>query len=199
MKHLFAKYAIISTLLFPLSAFSQTNDSTWNLPKEISDQNTTINFTVDSTWHTVHGTTSELGGDVHLKSREDTSSVTAEIIIPVSSFNTHNQSRDEELLDVMNQKEFPNVIFKANKLSGNCTPDIVKQNISCRDTLTGSLTIKDVTKDISIPLLITAKNDNFIVTGKISFKWADYKVEDPSIFLVATVDPDVEINFEIKL
>ena len=97
----------------------------------------------------------------------------------------------------MAENTYPNVIFSAKKINGNCTPKISKETGSCNDTMHSELSIRDVKKEIAVPIKIQYEENGFRVVGKLPIKWADYHVKDPSIFLVATVDPIVEVEFNI--
>lgn len=200
----FSRY-LITALLGSLSFLSSSHGdeppsaTSWFLPRSLSDANAKISFKVDSTWHTVHGKTSGIIGKAWLSEPANPKSVSVQLEIPVSVFNTDNESRDEELRDIMNEKEFHNVVFSAGGLRGNCTPEVTKAEGVCQDILHSELKIREVKKELDIPITIHSEAEGFRVSGTLPVKWAEYNVEDPSIFVVASVDPVVEIEFNILL
>lgn len=68
----------------------------------------------------------------------------------------------------------------------------------CHDELKSVLTIRDVSKDVLLPLEIGQTDDGYNVKGSLEINWAEYGIEDPSI-LIASVDPVAKIDFAILL
>jgi polyisoprenoid-binding protein YceI len=189
--------ALISLLLIFINARVCRADS-WKLPAPLDDSNTSITFVVDSTWHTVHGSTKGVKGHVELENPKDPLSVRAELSIPVSFFNTDGESRDDRLREVMASALFPTVSFTSSRLSESCAPQKVAAASRCEGTLRGILKIRDVQKEIGLPVTITTDKDHFIVQGELPIRWADFHVEDPSI-LIAKLDPTVTITYRTLL
>lgn len=188
--------------LFPVHqslADSLSGVSSWFLPQALSDQNTKIRFEVDSTWHLVNGTTSDVSGTIELAEKGNPSSVRASLQLPVAKLSTDSESRDERMREVMFESEHPFVKFEGKSLSGGCTPALVLRDGSCSDTLRGELSIVAETRSVEIPITISSSiPEGFLVRGKLPFKWADYGVEDPSI-LIARLDPVATVFFELSL
>lgn len=186
-------------LLLPINSFAAPPSDNWNLPQEVSDQNVQVNFELDTTWHVVHGKTSDIKGKAWLADAANPKSVNVTLEIPVAKFNTDDSDRDETLREVMAADKFANVVFTATGLSGNCTPELTMKNGSCQDKLISSLKIREIKMPIELPVDITYENDTYKVSGKFPITWAEYGVEDPSIFLIAKVEPIAEVNFVVTL
>lgn len=169
-----------------------TQAATWDLPLAVNDSNTTVSFEVDSTWHLVHGTTKNISGTVTQASSTDPLSIRADIVIPVRFFNTDSQSRDERMLEVMAAERFPSVSFRSTRLSENCTPTSIEIHGRCTGSLRGALTIRDVSKEVDLPVEIAKQDGHYVINGTLHIAWADFNVEDPSI-LIARLDPTVTI------
>lgn len=185
---------LITTILLPNAAFAQA----WALPTLISDTNTKISFAVASTWHTIQGNTSQLTGTISQSIASDPLTVVVNLSIPVNSFDTQGKSRDERLQEVMNSREYPVVRFASSRLSPSCHPLRVVQNKSCDGNLEGTLTIRDVSRPVSLPIHIQLKDTHYDIHGSFSINWADYHVEDPSI-LIAKLAPSVSIDYRIRI
>ena len=183
-----------STLVFTTSVYADA----WNLPSALNDNNTTVTFEVDSTWHLVHGTTRGVSGKVWLESPKDFRSIRAELSLPVKSFDTDSESRDERLLEVMAAEQFPNVSFVANAAPNLCDPTTVTESSPCKADLLGTLTIRNVAKPVAIPVTVESKAGHYTIKGALSVQWADFGVEDPSI-LIAKLDPTVVVSFSLGL
>lgn len=186
----------ISTLIF-LSPLYASPNVRWELPMNITDENTEIKFEVDTTWHVVFGKVSGISGNVLLRDPKENASIQGEIQIPVKNFSTGWDARDESLLDHMNVDKFPKVIFKINRLKNPCQPSEASEN-GCKTTLLSNLSICDISKDVEVDAIIKKVDDHFEVTGSYPIQWAQYNVDDPSI-IVAKVNPTVTVHFKVKL
>jgi polyisoprenoid-binding protein YceI len=61
--------------------------------------------------------------------------------------------------------------------------------------LTGILTIRDVTKEVTLPVEISKEADSYRIKGTLPLQWADYNIEDPSI-LIVQLDRTANISYE---
>jgi polyisoprenoid-binding protein YceI len=171
---------------------------TWNLPSPLNDSNTKVSFVVDSTWHTINGTTKDLKGSVVLKDKSDPLSIVVDLKIQVKTFDTDWDSRDEKLQECMASDIYPVASFTSTRLSENCKPTVLDIAGKCSGTLTGILTMRDVSKQVALPVSITKERDSYLISGALPVTWADYNIEDPSI-LIAKLDPVVTISYQTKI
>ncbi len=187
---------VVGLLITSVSAAAMA-ETAWELPLQVSDDNTKVNFDVDTTWHVVYGKTSKLSGTVSLGDPNNLMSIQSDIHFPVKSFDTGWSARDESLHEHMKADKFPEVVLKTTELTGECTPEIVAKG-ECTATLQANLTICDVSKNIPLDVKIVDNGEKYTVSGTYAFKWADYNVDDPSI-LVAKVDPTVRVQYSIEV
>jgi polyisoprenoid-binding protein YceI len=173
----------------------QPVDSDYFFPVELTAEIAKVTFEVDSTWHVIEGSAKQVKGRVWLDSPGDWSSLRADIEIPVSALDTDNGMRDEKMREVMAAEKYPNVKFLVNGLSDRCDLDELKKDESCESTINGDLTIRKTSKRQDINISVRRKQKTFIVEGETTISWADFGVEDPSIF-VAKLDRHVTIRFE---
>ena len=195
MKTTFQFFALC---LLPFGAFAADKAalSPYQLPIEINDHNATIRFEVDTTWHMVHGTTSKITGKVWQTDSKDPASISAAVRVPVSAFDTQSNSRDEKLREIMSAETFSDVVLAVESLGKEC---VTANVFPCTSNAEATITIRDVSKKLSLPLTITRQDATFKVTGSTSLQWADFGIEDPSIFLVAKVQPTVAISYELTI
>ncbi|MBX7143471.1 MAG: YceI family protein [Oligoflexia bacterium] len=193
-------YAVLSTLIcaaiYPSSTFA-SDKTLWNLPKVLSDENTKVVFSVDTTWHTVHGKTGGIAGRAWLQDNKDPSSVKAEVKLPVRLFNTDSESRDKRLREVMAESAFPEVVLRIDSLDGKCIPEKVALE-ACQGVISGSLAIHGLIREVRLPYAIRRDGETYKVSGDFTFEWAAFDVEDPSI-LIAHVDKNVAVHYELSL
>jgi polyisoprenoid-binding protein YceI len=92
---------------------------------------------------------------------KDITTGSAEMTIDVKSINTENADRDKHLLspDFFDVEKFPTMTFKSTKV----TPGMGKEF-----KLTGNLTIKDVTKEVTFDCVFNGAID-FMGTAKSGF------------------------------
>ena len=197
MKKLIAASIACSFVSFYASAQS-ANADTWKLPSPLDDSNTKVSFMVDSTWQTVNGTTKNLNGSVVLRDKNDPLSIVVDLKIQVKTFDTDWDSRDEKLQECMASDVYPVASFISTRLSDSCKPALLDIAGRCSGTLTGTLTMRDVSKEVALPVSITKEADRYVISGAIPVRWAEFNIEDPSI-LIAKLDPVVTISYETKV
>ena len=190
-------FILASVFLLSTSNAAAEQSAPWELPLEVSDKNTNVRFDVDSTWHMVTGKIKGSSGFVKLSDPSNPLSVVSEIHFPVKSIKTGMGMRDSSLQDHMKADEFPEIVFKSEMAAADC--DLSQLSVKpCKGKLIGELSIVDVTRKVELDIEIAKKNEVYEVSGKSTFAWADYHVEDPSI-LVAKVDPNVTVSYSLTL
>ncbi len=193
---------IVSALLFLIVPLLSTTApaSCWKLPMEVNDTNTTVGFELDTTWHMVHGKVPNGSGKIWLSDPKDPTSINAELMFPVSKFDTDNSSRDETMREVMESEKFPVVKIDIRGMAENrrCAPSDVSFQTPCEALLLGSLNIHGVTRELKLGVQISEDSGGYKVSGRLPFDWASFGIEDPSIF-IARVDPTVTVIFETRI
>ncbi len=188
-------YLVFILLFFPSLACAENADI---FPQKITSQNASLKFEVDSTWHRIEGVAKAAEGKVWLEDASDLHSIHADILFPVKSLDTDNSMRDDRLREVMNAEKYPNVRFEVVGVTKACDLEALRAEVACGSKLKGKLTIRDVSKDLIVPVTVRRQEEHFSVSGETSIRWDEYGVEDPSI-LVAKLDKKVAISFEVQL
>ena len=188
-------YLFVSGLV---ASASPAQADTWNLPASLNDSNTAVSFVVDSTWQTVNGTTRDLAGSIALKDKNDPLSIVVDLKIQVKTFDTDWDSRDEKLQECMASDRYPVVSFTSQRLSETCKPSVIDIAGKCSGTLRGTLTMRDVTKEVALPVEIVKERGAYQISGTLPVQWADYNIEDPSI-LIAKLDPIATISYKTEV
>lgn len=171
---------------------------TWILPLAITDQNMSVKFQVDSTWHLVEGATSGLSGKIWLLDPADPLSVQSELHIPVRLMDTDSDSRDTRMREILLEPQFPDLVVKTDKNTGGCTPQLAASKNGCSGTLAGTITMHGLTRSIELPYTAMLKGDKFEIGGTASLDWSNFNVEDPSI-LIARLDKKVDIQYSCRI
>ena len=193
-------YTVWSVVLSVITSFSSPAWATpWNLPVSLQSENTTVKFEVKTTWHTVHGIVRNISGKAWLKNVNDPKSINVEIAIPVLAMDTDNTSRDEEMKNAMNSDQFPAVHLSIQDIPEICDPESVTLEKPCFFSAKVNLTIRDVSREVLLRSSVHLNaSREYEVSGTTSFKWSDFGVRDPSIF-IAKVHEEVMVQFSVKL
>mgnify|MGYP001145285594 CR=1 FL=1 len=123
-----------------------------------------------------------------------------EFSIEVSSIDTDESDRDEHLKspDFFNENEYPRIVFVSSSFN-----EIDKSNYE----VAGKLTMRGVTKEITLPMKITGRMDNpwkegYEILGisiKTTLNRTDYGVGTGSWAATAVVSDDVEVKINMEL
>lgn len=168
------------------------------MPLLINDSNSSVHFTVDSTWHEVHGQTKGLSGRLELARPADYESLHGEITLPVKTFDTDNSKRDDKLRDVMAEPEHPLVKFSLQSLELGCDKALEQVQGVCPLTAKGELNIRGVSRPWELKGELRQQEEKTEITAKGNLNWKDFGVEDPSIPVIAKLAEEVEVSVHLK-
>src|SRR5580693_83420 len=138
-------------ILFSLFLFSQD--------LKPLDQGSTIDFKLKNFGLNTGGSFSGLQGIIHFD-ESNLSTASFDVSLDASSVNTGNDSRDNHLRDedYFDVKKYPRIHFVSTTIKAGA-----KQNAFI---LSGKLTIKDITQEISFPFLAKPSNEGYIFAGE---------------------------------
>ena len=189
-------------LLYFLTSILGSNDlsaESWNLPLRLDGNSMKINFSLDSTWHTVHGEVKNHSGLLRLVSANGNGILAATLTIRSNALDTNNEGRDSKMRKVMESAAYPFISISVPSIIPSCKESEVTVDHNCSYESHGTITIRDVTLPIMLQGEI-ARNvaGDLFVNGESSLDWSIFGIHDPSI-LVARVDKLVSIAFEITI
>jgi polyisoprenoid-binding protein YceI len=103
-------------LLFTVAPIAQTLRAQ-DMTLELDPANTRIEFTVEATLHTVHGTFALKTGTIHFN--PSTGSASGLVVVDATSGDSGNQGRDHKMhREILESQGYPEITFTPNKLSG---------------------------------------------------------------------------------
>ena len=190
MKRILFALLLLSTLV-PLQASAQQ----WQLDAV----HTNFFFAVKHTYATVRGQFMDFSGDVYFdpdnpaKSRFD-------FVIKVNSVDTKVSKRDTHLRspDFFDAAKYPEITFKSSRISrGGDNIYIVE----------GTLTIKDVSRDLALEFVYHGQKENPLKAGEIvagldttlTIDRLEYHVGDGKFYKMGIVGKDIDILFTVEL
>jgi polyisoprenoid-binding protein YceI len=143
---------------------------------------TRINFTVDSTLHTVHG-------DFHLKRGaiqfdNSTGVATGELVVDSASGESGSDGRDKKMhKDILESPKYSDIVF---------TPQHVKGTVATEGKSTvqveGLLTMHGKSKPVTMPLEVQLQNGAGSADGSFSLKYQEWGMKNPSTFILRVND-----------
>ena len=92
---------------------------------------------------------------------------------------------DNNAYKAVQADKFPNITFTATSVNMG------------KGTMTGKLTVTNVTKTISVPVNVTKTGDTYTVWGQANIKMTDYGVTPPA-FMMNTVKTGNEITITVN-
>lgn len=190
----------IAFSLFILMSSALTAQDMMAKSWELDQNHTSVNFGVKHFFNTVNGIFQKKEGTFHFDPKDLPNSKFT-FKIPVASIDTNIEKRDKHLTssDFFDAETYPYITFtstKINHLSGNDYQVV------------GDLTIKDITKSVSIPFKITGEMENPMMKGttimglafETKLNRTDFGVGTGNWAMTMVVgdEVNVEINMELN-
>lgn len=147
------------------------------------DQRSAIKFTIQNFGFDVNGSFSGLHGTINFDPKNP---VVAhfEVYIDAATINTGNVFRDNHLRDesYFNVRKYPEIQFLSTGVSTNNGVLIIS----------GKLTIKNITKNISFPFVALPERDGYMFKGNFRINRRDFDVGGAS-----TISNELEVQLNI--
>jgi polyisoprenoid-binding protein YceI len=143
---------------------------------------TKINFTVDSTLHTVHGDFQLKRGSIQFDNA--TGAASGELVVDSASAESGNDGRDKKMhKDVLESPKYSDIAF---------TPQHVKGTVANEGKSTveveGILTMHGKSKPVTMPLEVELENGSGSADGSFSVKYQEWGMKNPSTFILRVND-----------
>jgi polyisoprenoid-binding protein YceI len=143
---------------------------------------TRINFTVDSTLHTVHGDFRLKRGAIQFDNT--TGVATGELVVDSASGESGSDGRDKKMhKDILESPKYSDIVF---------TPHHVKGTVASEGKSTveveGLLTMHGKSKPVTMPLEVQLQNGAGSADGSFSVKYQEWGMKNPSTFILRVND-----------
>jgi|SRR6516225_6664682 polyisoprenoid-binding protein YceI len=148
-----------------------------------TDQGSSVKFKVKNFGFNSGGSFSGLHGIIDFDP-EKVADSKFDVTIQATSVNTDNESRDNHLREesYFDVKNYPLIRFVSTKITGK----------GASFTVTGNLTIKKKTKEISFPFTITQEKDGYLFKGDFNINRKEFGVGGSS-----TISENVDVLLSI--
>lgn len=143
---------------------------------------TKVNFTVDSTLHTVHGDFRLKHGSIQFDN--SSGAATGELVVDSASGESGSDGRDKKMhKDILESPKYSDIIF---------TPQHVKGTVANEGKSTieveGVLTMHGKSKPVTMPLEVQLQNGTGTADGTFSVKYQEWGMKNPSTFILRVND-----------
>jgi len=142
MRNIFTTAAVMATAATLVAATPVSVPEVWN----VDNSHTEVTFEVRHFFTPVSGKFDAFDIEI-VYDAEDVSNSSVKAVIPVASIDTNNEGRDEHLTsaDFFGAGEFPRITFESTAVRRVAENQLIA---------TGNLTIKDVTREVELPITL---------------------------------------------
>lgn len=182
MRMLFATLVLAATSLLPAGAFA------------LDDDKSRVEFHVRDNRGGFTGVVRNVDARIVVREQGDAFSADVEVRVDARTLTTGVGVRDRQMRrDFLETDRFPTITFR-----GTAVPRSRPGALAFPAVLRGSLTIKDVTREVEIPLRVTALADSYLADGQVMVRMSDFRIPIPR-FLVFVAEDPVEIALKVRL
>jgi len=154
---------------------------------ELDPANTRINFTLEATLHTVHGTFVLKSGTIHFN--PSTGSASGLVVVDAASGDSENKGRDHKMHDeILESQRYPEITFTPTKLSGK-----VDLQGNSNVQVDGTLKLHGDEHPMTLTLPVQVKGDNLRAQTHIVIPYILWGLKNPNTFLLHVSDK-VEVD-----
>lgn len=140
------------------------------------------------------GTARDIEAVAVVSEEDGTFAADVRVRVDARTITTGSGLRDGQMRrDFLVTDRFPHMSFQ-----GTVVPVTAVTGLSFRAVARGRLTIRDTTRDVEVPLRITALRDTYLVEGTFTIRMTEFGIPIPR-FLIFVADDPVEVTFKVRL
>ena len=157
----------------------------------IDPAQSTVQWTLGSSLHTVHGTFALKSGS--LKIDPATGKASGEIVVDAGSGESGNDGRDKKMhKDVLESGKFAEVIFRPDSISGK-----IETQGDSTVQIHGIFGLHGSEHELTVPAQANIAGDHWAGSAKFSVPFIQWGLKNPSTWLLK-VDHSVNVELELK-
>jgi polyisoprenoid-binding protein YceI len=156
-----------------------------------SQSGSSLKFLNKASLHGIEGKAKAFSGTL------DTDALTGVLTVETAEMTTSLGPRDTKMHKFcLESKKFPKISFSVTGIEGG--EALQAGSGSGKVTLVGKLTIRDVSLPVRVVADFSFTGADLSLKGRYDFKWTDFNVPDPSIF-VSTLYPEMNVQFQLAM
>ena len=157
---------------------------------ELDPGQSKVHYTVDSTFHMVHGTFALKSGTVHFDLENGKAG--GEVVVYATSGDSGNSSRDERMhKEILETAEYPEAVFRPEQIEGK-----VARSGASDVRLHGVILLHGREHEIVAAVHADLGDDHWKGTAKFDVPYIEWGIKDPSNWLLK-VKPVVNVALEM--
>ncbi len=178
-------------------------DGTWTIDQTIGSfadfSDSFVGYRVDETFtnqkaNTAVGRTPQVTGALTLEGSTITS---VDVTADLTRLTSDDNRRDGQLRrQAIQTDQFPTATFKLTSPIDLGSIPTDGQTIGA--TATGELTLHGVTRSVEVPIEARLSGDVVTVTGSLQIRFADYAIEQPTSFLVLSIEDHGTMELQLQ-
>jgi polyisoprenoid-binding protein YceI len=150
-----------------------------------------VSFTLDTTFHEVHGTVPLVGGEIRFDPA--TGAASGEIVVDGTQAKTGNDKRDRKMHEeVLETERFPRITFRLERVEG---PIAASGPSTIR--ISGVLTLHGADHPMTLEAKLEANGDRVSGSLEMQVPYVEWGMKDPS-FLVARAAKTVVVKVQAE-
>jgi polyisoprenoid-binding protein YceI len=180
---------LYAALIVAIFVFAASTARAQESGVKLDPAQTTIEFTLDSTLHTVHGTFKLKSG--HISFDAATGKASGEIIVDATSGDSDNNSRDKKMHEeILQSQKYSEIVFTPQHVKGAINPQGVSQV-----ELSGVFRIHGQDHDITMTFSVQPPaGDKIQASTQFSVPYVQWGIKSASTFLLHASDT---VNIEV--
>ena len=136
-----------------------------------------VTFTLDTTFHEVHGTMALAGGEIRFDPA--TGAASGEIVVDAKQAQTGNDKRDKKMHgEVLETERFPRIVFRPERVEGSIAAtgkSVIR--------IVGVLTLHGADHPMTLEATIEGGGDRVSGNLEMQIPYVEWGMSDPSIFV----------------
>ena len=166
-------------LLLPLLAFALHAE---NVHLQLDSAQTEVDYVVDSTLHTVHGTFKLKRGDLTFDPASGQAS--GELVVDAASGQSGSNGRDHRMSEsILESGRFPEIAFRPDRVEGKVEPAGHYQV-----QLHGRFSLHGAEHELTVPLTVDAGNGTYRAVATFEVPYIKWGLKNPSTFILRVSD-----------
>jgi len=143
---------------------------------------TKVNFTVDSTLHTVHGDFRLKRGSIQFDNA--TGAASGELTVDSASGESGSDGRDKKMhKDILESPKYSDIVFTPQHVKGTVANE-GKSSVEVE----GILTMHGKSKPVTMPLVVQLQDGAGSAEGSFAVKYQEWGMKNPSTFILRVND-----------
>lgn len=175
-KDRYAIFRIVALLLFSAAAIAQQKTLA------LDPAQSKVQFTLDTTFHTVHGTFQLKPGAIQFTSQGGPAS--GDLVVSAASGDSGSKSRDHKMThDILEAGKYPDITFTAHQMKGTLAPSGASQF-----QLEGVLTLHGQQHPITLDIKAEVQGNSLSADTSFAVPYIKWGMKNPSAMFLRVND-----------